>query len=310
MITLTFTAGSLPPNFCPATWQITFQAFVNALSATVNGLDNTQILVSPSAPAISSSYLWLQVSGGGVPLQLYSANGGVWVPIQPTFFFPGLTDIGAANSYQVTGVTIPVSVNPDGSPATGLVTGMTFVFLASHSNTAASTFQVNAYTLQTLLVGVTATTAGQIVAGNWYVVLYDGTHFQLLNPSFGYLLTTKFQSGLLAVPTAGNNTSIAHTLGKIPSFCDVWFQCLNPNNGWVAGDIVSPDAFARDDGGGAASVSGTPAFYWVPTTANFTLFQKNCAGTLFKVIIRGGDYAAGATMETDWQFYVSMGYVP
>ena len=310
MITLTFTAGSLPPNFCPATWQLTFQGFVNALSATVNGLDNTQILVSASAPAISSSYLWLQVSGGGVPLQLYSANGGIWVPIQPTFFFPGLTDIGIANSYQVTGVTIPVSVNPDGSPATGLVAGMTFVFLAGHSNTAASTFQVNAYTLQTLLVGTASTTAGQIVAGNWYVVLYDGTHFQLLNPSFGYLLTTKFQSTLQAVPVAGANTSVPQPLGQVPSFYQVFFKCLNPNNGWAAGDLVSPDAFVKDDNGGGKSVSGTSAFYYVPTATNFTLFQKDCSGTVLKVIIQGGDYTAIATSESDWQFYVSMGYVP
>jgi len=310
MITLTFTAGTLPPNFCPATWQLTFQAFVNALSATVNGLDNAQILVSSSTPAISTNYLWLQISGGGTPLQLYRASGGVWVPNQPTFFFPGLSDIGAANSYQVTSVTIPVSVNPDGTPATGLVAGMTFVFLAAHSNTAASTFQVNAYTLQTLLVGSAATTAGQIVAGNWYLVLYDGAHFQLLNPSFGYLLTTKFVSALSAVPVAGANTSVAHTLAQLPSFCNVWLRCVNNNNGWVTGDIVSPDAFVSDDNGGGSSVSGTPALYWQVTTTAFTLFQKNCAGTVFKVINKGGDYSGVATLETDWQFYVSMGYVP
>jgi hypothetical protein len=310
MITLTFTAGSLPPNFCPATWQLTFQGFVNALSATVNGLDNTQVLVSQTAPAISTSYLWLQISVGGAPIQLYRASGGVWVPNQPTFFFPGLADIGVANSYQVTGVTIPVSVNPDGSPATGLVTGMTFVFMAGHSNTAASTFQVNAYTLQTLLIGANATTAGQIVAGNWYVVLYDGTHFQLLNPSFGYLLTTKFVSSLQTVPVGGANTSVAQPLNQIPSFYQVYFKCLNPNNGWSAGDIVSPEAFVRDDINGKSSVSGTSAFYYEPTTTSFILYQKNCSGTLFKVIIKGGDYAAGATNESDWQFYVSMGYVP
>lgn len=310
MITLTFIVGSLPPNFCPTTWQQTFQGFVDSLSATVNGLDNTQVLVSSSTPAISTNYLWLQISGGGTPLQLYRASGGVWVPNQPTFFFPGLSDVGAANSYQVTSVTIPVSVNPDGTPATGLVAGMTFVFLAAHSNTAASTFQVNAYTLQTLLVGSTATTAGQIVAGNWYIVLYDGTHFQLLNPSFGYLLTTKFVSALSDVPVAGANTSVAQSLAQLPSYCNVWFRCKNANNGWVAGDIVSPDSFAKDDAGGGSSVSGTPAFYWQITTTALTLFQKNCGGTVLKVIIKGGDYAAGATNESDWQFYVSMGYVP
>jgi len=116
-------------------------------------------------------------------LQLYRASGGVWVPNQPTFFFPGLSDIGAANSYQVTSVTIPVSVNPDGTPATGLVAGMTFVFMAAHTNTAASTFQVNAYTQKPIVFGSVAITAGQISAGNWYIVIYDGTNFQLMNLS-------------------------------------------------------------------------------------------------------------------------------
>lgn len=313
-VTVTFNVGALPPGFCPSTWQLTFQGFVNALTGTVNGLSSTGITVSTTAPAAATApNLWLQVSAGGVPIQLYSYNGtaGDWEPINGTFFFPGLTDTGIVNAYKVTVSPFPTAITPAGAPTSGLITGMTFVWKAGITNTGPSTFQVNAYAAAALQTGTTALTANSIVAGYWYMAQWDGTVFQLLNPSFVQLLTKQFQSGLFTVPTGGNSVATPHPLAAIPSFVQFYYVCQVANNNWVIGDIVSSDAFVRDDAGGASSVSGTPAFYWTPTTTNIILTQKNCAGTGFKVIDKTThDYAAGATTEADWQFYFIAGIIP
>lgn len=66
-----------------------------------------------------------------------------------------------------------------------LVTGMRLSFNANHTNTGASTLAVNGISAVNIKLrdGTTDPVAGDIVSGDVYEVLYDGTAFILLNPS-------------------------------------------------------------------------------------------------------------------------------
>jgi len=278
-VTVTFNVGALPTPFCPVTWQQTFQGFVNALTGTVNGLSATGITVSTTAPAAATApNLWLQVSGSGVPIQLYSYNGtaGDWEPINASFFFPGLTDTGIVNAYKVTVSPFPTAITPGGAPTSGLITGMTFVFKSIHTNTAASTFQVNAYAAAPILSGTTALYPGAIVINDWYMVMWDGTNWQLLNSSNvapgtvdGQIYTTRevqvgppaiFQAqwetrvyateiaGQQGVPAASSSVTFTHGLtvngaAKTPTTFGAYLICIANDGTYSIGDTIPVQSF-------------------------------------------------------------------
>lgn len=266
MATITFNAGTLPPNFCPATWQLTFQGFVNALTGTVNGLNYSQIIVSTTAPNTDLTNLWLQITNTGIPVQLYaySSTTGSWEPIQQNWFFPGLTDTGAANAYIVTVSYLPISQTTGGVPTSGLTTGMTFLFKATHANTGNSTFQVKVgasvtYAAAPLLIVAAQIGAGYIVAGGWYLVQYDGTNFQLLNPditavasllipppppvAFAVLESSPAVSIDVLAPTGILLQTYNHGFTGIPAFVRPVCVCITDDASFVAGQEVDAYEF-------------------------------------------------------------------
>ena len=276
MTTITFNAGTLPPNFCPVTWQQTFNGFVNALTGTVNGLNYSQIIVSTTAPTTDLTNLWLQVTNTGIPVQLYaySSNTGSWEPIQQNWFFPGLTDSGAANSYIVTLSYLPISQTTGGVPTSGLTTGMTFLFKAAHANTGNSTFQIKVgasvtYAAAPILIVAAQLGSGFMVANGWYMVQYDGTNFQLLNPditAIASLLIPPPQPVAFAVlesspPISINVTAVTgmllqtynHGFSGIPAFVRPVLVCLSDDASFLAGQEVAITEFMTR---GAVSIVG------------------------------------------------------
>lgn len=84
------------------------------------------------------------------------------------------TDTGAVNAYAIVM-----------SPAiTAYAIGQTFWFKAINTNSGTSTINVNSVGIKTIKYGgTTDLTSGQIAANGIYGVYYDGTNFQLLNPT-------------------------------------------------------------------------------------------------------------------------------
>jgi len=265
MATITFNAGNLPPGFCPTTWQQTFQGFVNALTGTVNGLNYSQIIVSTTAPNTDLTNLWLQVTNTGIPVQLYaySNTAGSWEPIQQNWFFPGLTDTGAANAYVVTLSYLPISQTTGGVPTSGLTTGMTFLFKATNANTGNSTFQVKVgasvtYAAAPILIVAAQIGAGYIKAGGWYLVQYDGTNFQLLNPdiaavvtplipptpaiAFSVLESSPLVSLLNDVPN-GILQTYSHGFSGVPAFVRPVMVCTNDDASFSKGQEIDASEF-------------------------------------------------------------------
>lgn len=67
---------------------------------------------------------------------------------------------------------------------TGFGAGMKFTFVATGNNTGATTLNVNSSgAIPVTKNGTTALSAGDIKSGSAYEVVYDGTQYQLINPS-------------------------------------------------------------------------------------------------------------------------------
>jgi hypothetical protein len=93
------------------------------------------------------------------------------------------------------------------------VTGQRFFFLAPSTNTGACTLNINAIGAKAITKqGTTALSAGDIVSGAVVQVVYDGTQFQLLNP-------TALPSGVITLWS-----------GSIASIPGGWYLC-NGSNG-------------------------------------------------------------------------------
>jgi len=74
---------------------------------------------------------------------------------------------------------------------TAYATGQRFTFIAAGTNTGVATLNINSISAKAITkFGATAIVAGDIVANTAYEVMYDGTQFQLLNPSYSSTIAT------------------------------------------------------------------------------------------------------------------------
>jgi hypothetical protein len=106
------------------------------------------------------------------PRVLYHCNAGSWIPAAYENLFAA--DSGAANAY----VIAPTPAIPS------LAAGAQIYFKTASANTGASTINVNGLGVKNITKqGTTALANGDILAGAIYALLYDGTEWQLLNPS-------------------------------------------------------------------------------------------------------------------------------
>jgi hypothetical protein len=101
------------------------------------------------------------------------------------------------------------------SPAiTAYATGNLFSFVAANTNTGATTINLNSLGAKSITKsGTTALVAGDIVSGQVYLIEYDGTRFQLLNPSASSVSSISFGStGLTPTTATTGAVTVAGTL--------------------------------------------------------------------------------------------------
>jgi hypothetical protein len=130
------------------------------------------------------------------------------------------TQYGTAGQIQDSAFTFLTS--PSGTNAmtataalgmSAYVTGQRFFFVAPSTNTSACTLNINAIGAKAITKqGTTALVAGDIVSGAVIQVVYDGTEFQLLNP-------TALPSGVITLWS-----------GSVASIPGGWYLC-NGSNG-------------------------------------------------------------------------------
>lgn len=125
-------------------------------------------------------------------------------------------DAGANDTYVVTLSPVPTSYT----------NGMVVYFKANTINTGAATLNVNSLGAKTIVKGVSTTLAdGDILAGQFCTVIYDGTNFVLQNP-------VKTNSYQVAVTRLAN----ASTQGNLTENT-VFTTTINANSMGATGDI-------------------------------------------------------------------------
>lgn len=145
--------------------------------------------------------------------------------------------------------TITASVTP---AITAYVTGQKYHFKAGGTNTGAATINLNsvgALAIKKGSAGSTALAANDIVTGGMYVVLYDGTNMQLLNPGTGHLTVTAAGAALIDDADAAAQRT---TLG-LGTMATQAASAVAITGGSVAGIT---DLAVADGGTGASTAAG------------------------------------------------------
>lgn len=151
---------------------------INVNSLGVKNITKLGTTVLGSADIVAGGFY--SVAYDGAEFQLLNpatSSGGSFTPgIQNITVVDYSGDSGTANAYAVT----PSPV------ATSYVAGLTIAFTAANTNTGASTINVNSLGVKNLdKLGIIALFSGDIIAGAFYIAEYDGTEFQLMNPTVG-----------------------------------------------------------------------------------------------------------------------------
>lgn len=143
------------------------------------------------------------------------------------------TTTGSANAYVATLSPVPTS----------LTAGMTLTLIANFSNTGASTLAVNSLGSTPAITknGTAALISGDIVNGQAFTVVWDGTRWQLQTPTSNTPVATPiFKNGQTTydVSTASGTQNISHGLGIIPKYIRITARCIGDA---TAGNTVFSD---------------------------------------------------------------------
>jgi hypothetical protein len=124
----------------------------------------------------------------------------------------GQLQAGATTIATVSGTdTLTGSLTP---AIVAYATGNLFSFVAVATNTGATTINLNSLGAKSITKsGTTALVAGDIVSGQVYLIEYDGTRFQLINPSTSGVSSISFGStGLTPATATSGAVTVAGTL--------------------------------------------------------------------------------------------------
>jgi hypothetical protein len=220
-----------------------------------------------------------------------TANAVVTVIYNGTYFIlqsppaPALyygADAGANDDYVVT--PVPAYAG------SAYYTGMVVCFKANTANTGAATLAVSVIASQAIKKSVTAAlNTGDIRAGQWVTVVFDGTNWQMQGPSVVVATTA-----LGSVPAYSTTTSLAHNLSGVPQLVRVVMVLDNgaPDAGYAANDEV--DLMSAGNINGAITTSVR-----VDSSNVVVARYSAAAGVIYLVPKTGG--VGTAITESKWR---------
>jgi hypothetical protein len=175
MATVDISAGLLPPPACYPSEQDRLDAYAAALIGNLT--TGAEWATSQTAPGNPGLY-WLRTDTNNRPIDVMrfssAAGDSDFIRLASEVVFAG-TASGAAGAYAVT------NSPPYPSAASAYRTGQIYTFLANHTNSGASTLNVDGKGAKAITKdGAAALSANDILIGQVVTVLYDGVNFQLI----------------------------------------------------------------------------------------------------------------------------------
>ena len=147
----------------------------------------------------------------------------------------GQLQAGATTIATVSGTdTLTGSLTP---AIAAYATGNLFSFVAAATNTGAATINLNSLGAKSITKsGTTALVAGDLVNGQVYLIEYDGTRFQLINPS------TSTPTGILPIANGGTGTTGTTANLTVDGTDAVGFRNIPQNSQSAAYTLVLADS--------------------------------------------------------------------
>lgn len=208
MPTVDISAGLLPPPACYASEQDRLDAYAAALIGNLNTGDEWAV---QETPPVNTGLYWLRTDTNGRPVEVlkFSTADSNWIRMQSEVVFGGVST-GAASAYTIANNPVyPTALS-------AYRTGQIYTFLANHSNTGASTLNVDGLGPKAITKDVAVPlVANDILSGQVVSVLYDGTRFQLLTQKRDLTRQSLrqfliYESSLTNLPVSGSLIPFAH----------------------------------------------------------------------------------------------------
>ena len=171
---------------------------------------------------------------------------------------------------------ITLTVTP--APA-AYVEGLRVVFKAASTNTGAATIDLNGLGAKSVKAVGGAMNAGDIRAGTYYEIMYDGTDWQIsalnapLKNQFVEVETTSLGAWALS--------SNAHPFGERPRSMEPYLvhNSATADNGYTQGDLVPFGAIAAN----APSVTANTSFIYVKMQGSAPQLVSRSSDTIFTI---------------------------
>lgn len=208
-------------------------------------------------------------------------------------------DVNTATYDRLTAVAGTNTITATGpSSMTAYTAGQNFYLVPANTNTGGVTLNINAFGAKAVTkYGTTPLVAGDMVAGTMYEVSYDGTQFQLINPST--FNTTQ------SVPAANITGQVAIANGGtgVATLTDL----ITLVGGATTGDFKlvmrasAPAGWVAGDGGTIGNVGSGATRANVDTLALFTAWWTEYSDAQLPILTSaGGASTRGASAAADW----------
>lgn len=244
-VQLTF--GGLDPAYCFVSYNKLGADIVAKITATLSGNLFTGVSVG-STPPVDHTLLWIRTNSPTNPMQiigvyLWDTTGiGGWSPQQDPIKIFYADDQGVVNAMVFNYAFDPAATV---NPRFPLVKGLTIVGTAKVTNTLAVTLNANGTGATAVkkqdASGKVDLIAGEIVAGNVYIFVYDGTQFICIDPTpvGAGVFVVKDPQTVAGRIGSGTSFTVAHgaTLNRL-GFVRWTLVCASAEGGYSVGDEV------------------------------------------------------------------------
>lgn len=184
--------------------------------------------------------LWIPSDYRGA--YVWDATAGKWERVREPKLYAVATNVGNA---------FTISIPGDYTSINDLI-GRVVAFTSSGNNTGAATLVVNAYTARPIKKnGTEDLIADDIKSGVTYLTVYDGTAFQLLNPSpHPVQAPVCWTSDAFDIPAFAHPVKIAHPFTKQPEMVRLVLVCKALGSGYAIGDEMDARSVTADRNAG------------------------------------------------------------